>query len=244
MQPVLNIKLHLFILVSYFTGGIFYAQNDVKSEVLKINQTFLSLQKYSMDIEHVYYIDGSKEKVVSQNKSTYKRNGDMIYIKQLHTETVLNKKYAINIDSRNKYIILSYRNHTSNKKEIDANDMLIRLDSILTIYETTNLDKKENGVNEITFGFKKGSAVKSITVNYNSKTYIINSVKANYTKAIEQGGKKYIASEIVYRNFNLNPVFEKGIFSESSFVNITKNQIIGTGAFSNYQVINKLTKKR
>ena len=243
MKPnFINIS-RFFLFVTLLSVQFLFGQN-VKSEVAKINLTFKALKKYSTEVEYIYYVEGPKGKIISPNVTIYKKDGDNLFVKQLHSETILNKNFAINIDLQNKFIIVSNREKAPTKKiKTLQEELYSRLDSIMTIYEKTELQKKNNGMNEITFWFKKGGTIKNIIVTYNCNSYIISGIKANYSKAIEQQGEKYIASEIKYRNFNSDVSFSKTTFSESNYIVFTKKKIVPSKTYSDFQLINKLIQK-
>ncbi len=200
------------------------------SQLEKCTQKYMDLKRYSMDVEYyIFYNDITPERPIEKGSGIFIKDNDNIYQKELDNITIHNAKHIININNIAKIISIF-----PNDKKLKHNHINFEADSLRKILFATR--KISNGYH---FTLKEGN-IEAIQIEFTAND-LLKSLKSFYKYPIWQDEKEVkVISEIKYTNFKANPKIDENMFLTKTYVSIGSENIVGTGNYGSYRILNNL----
>ena len=225
------IAINLLIL-SLFVGN---SNDSIKNEINKLLICHHSESIYSKQYIY-YYEDKNIDKIKSVDTSYFILVDKMIYQNPYNTERIINKDYAIEVNNKEKRIIV-----VKNDGDIQ-NDLKFEIFGINTINLFNNLAnvKRENKGNYILLSFiYEIGLYNKVEIEYDPLSCKVLSVTLNYFKnyaSSENLSKTAPKVKIVYEFIEVKAEFKNRLKTDSYFT-VKNNKLIPVEKYKHYEIL-------
>ncbi|HSH64199.1 MAG TPA: hypothetical protein VLB84_00025 [Bacteroidia bacterium] len=226
----------------------------------KINQTYKTSSGYHFDLRYSLFKDYQTAVETEGFNMSVSANNKDYYCKRSDNEVLLNEHYALVVDHDNKVILIENARKNERKKnqkmewkELDTllqkmSEVLKKdIDKIAGEQEIEAIQNKmSESENQYVFNYSTGEYTR-VVLSYHPSTFHIKKVTMYYREKMQLKDGETRATpriEITYVDTDLNPEFDKKLFSERKYVHVKKDgKLELTAALQNYKVINHLGKQ-
>lgn len=228
-----------------------HAQADIQ-DLEKIKEVYKTADSYQLDMKYSLFKDYQSNIEEEGFRMNIFKDGNYYYCKRNAGEMLVNDAYTLVLDHSNKVLLIDqYRGAAKQSDEL-SNEMGI--DSLLQLIAKelkngkapeVSIEQKQIGEQERQYilHYPEGEYT-DVKMNYDASTFMIKKLILYYREKIEiREDEAAPRVEITYLQTDLHPEFDKKMFSERKYVHVKKNGELELSAgFSNYQVINHLSK--
>lgn len=198
------------ILLLSFVSSISFGQRSAKQAFIDVNNTFKGIENMSYTINYSYFLDAKDKKPYETMQGIYKKSGSNYYSKIASREIIVNTKYRLVIENETQHFIIE------DKPKKNAEEQFgIDIDTALSLANKITSESK-NGFTTYKMFFDKVIGYNQINITVNNKTNLINKLEVFLNN--NKGGNPKLT--ITITNYNTQPVFSEGQFSEKKYVRI------------------------
>ncbi len=218
MKYIKNILLIVVLAACSFSYG-----QGAKDELKKVLETYLTLDRFSVDADYKAFKTHSSIEVVDQSFAEYRKDGNNLRSKNLGMEYIQNKKYSMILDENNKLILLA------NTQKVPEG--FFGIEQTLAHFKEAKKTGQTATTVSYTVTFKEGVSelYKAVLVVYKETKLIKKAIMYYATKyAVNTEGKPDLQKPkviIEYKNYKTGPSFQ---FKKGEF-NISKHFITMSG---------------
>lgn len=228
----------LMLLSLFFSAA---AQN-AKQDILKINETYTSLEDLSMDITYTLFPSAKSKVPAETHAGCFKQHGIMKYSKVKDIEAVHNKNYSLVIDNDDKLIVVANPAKFSASKitMLDLEKSLSLCSSVEFIGTTGN----QSGY-KLVFKQNAPSEYDAVELYFNKKTFLVEKLVMYYRQTIKlneedpNSAKDKPRLEIAFSNASLKKITDISFFLEEKFIEKKKGKYYTASAYNSYQLIDQ-----
>ena len=220
----------VFMLICLCTPTCKLFSQTLAEDLKKINLKYLEASKYELNFSYKLYLDHVFD---SETHSVFKKQNTSYYYSIEGYEALKADNTFIAMDHTEKTAIVR-KNFKQSMKKSD----LFKVDFNEITKSYKNVVRKLNGnLVEYTIDFSN-SPYKTISIQFDSKTYFLTDMKIIYAEAFEldESAKKMPELVISIKTNFINPVFSKDQFSVNKFVSISKKMVALKPAYKDYQL--------
>lgn len=201
--------------------SLFSLAQDIKQDIIKINQTYDKQDKMAFDYEIQMFETYTSNKVYFNQKGSTKKMGNCRVQIFDDSECLITPSYAIMVDRDEKYIC--YTPKRTDFKDDDIGFMM-NLDSISVFCKSYKFNKISENQNSYVFHMKDDYGdYEVVAVYFNSKTHFINKIvlycdEQNVAVNNEKERLSKPRMEINYKNLDLNPKYNERDFTYQRYL--------------------------
>jgi hypothetical protein len=219
-----------------------YSQN-VKDEILNINKAYLKSKDIALETITKAYTEDDSKPEKEMKTELYKLNENYLS-KTGASETMINKKYKVNIDVNKKIIIISninthQKNPDNSISNFDEKAFNVSMDTVLTLYKEVKINKINATTNQVEFIFKSG-IYDIVKVSYDNTTYIVKDYYVKLRPSGKSSKEKEILKYLITYNYFPKEKLQKIKFDESNYVIINKGNVTPVLKYSGFKIINNI----
>jgi len=245
------LKSLIFLLVILMSWTITIAQTS-EQDFDNIRKVYANMAEYTMDLEYKMYKNYTSTIPVDHINMLLKKKGNQCYNRLAGSETLINDKYVMVLNHESKIFMIdknvrSYPVKGISKTDPDVDKLFSAImkeikdeDSI----HVTVKEKKISGKEKQYTIYYSGGEYSAVSFSYDVNTYLVKKVILYFRRKMEiNTGDAAQAPrlEIVYRQTDLRPGFDKNTFSETAYAVVHKDGSIKLNpAFKDYKMINHL----
>jgi hypothetical protein len=237
------IRITVFCLIFIKEISVSYSQN-FKDDLAKINNAYLTVKEFSMDIDYKVYSDNSFAVPLETQHSFLYKKDDCQYTTWEDNLILVTSDYSILIDTTEREILVS------KSEKFDAGRLtMLNFDSLSKNKNiTVNFEKVNAEVAhyKIVFSNRVVSEYDEMDIYFNVKTFFLDKLGLLYRRSIplkESDPKsKFVKPrlEIQFALMNLHPKFRPNLFSEKRFFKKENGKLEVSNEYKEYQLINHL----
>ena len=202
---------------------------DFKADMRKIMQAYNNTENFVGDINVQLYTDESQTPIRTI-KANQKKSGKDYLCKVDDITYLLNKKYAIIIDSRNRVISYTIRSAKSATDPFKMSGM--PADSLFKTYDKVEYKGEESGLLHYVIICKK-YVISKAEIYIDKKTnFFAKTIYYYNTKAFNNKER----SVITFNNVSVLPI-SKETFSESQFIIEKDGKLMPSEKYKNYELV-------
>jgi hypothetical protein len=218
-------RIAIIVLLLAF-GSVAHAQS-FKERLVQMRKEYDTLRSLHLKMSiRVFENDRATQPFVVQ-VADVKREADNYKYQLGETNMLMNSKYTIVTDAAAREIVCSKRS-LKDQKELFKTPVAFDLDSILNLYETPKVARREGDLEHYIIEQKK--------TNINRIDMFID-VNNNHIRKLEYRYKDAHYVVIEFPLFDTKPVFETDTFHEKHFVIAEKTGLRASTAFRGYRVV-------
>ncbi len=217
----------LFLVISLFQCiSTSTEAQELKTLLAEMRKNFEKSNTLEVQMRIRVYDDGNTNP--SMDQRAYVKRDDFNYAYTFGAnEMLMNEKYIIMVDNSQRQIIYTPRDVKDEEKMFDV-PYKIDIDSILSFYGKPEQLEKQNDIVHYRVEQKKG-AVRQVDL-------FIDLLKGHLSKMSYTYKEGQIVN-IDFEIFDINPKFQKDVFSESRYFYFIKGKVEGATAFSSYKIV-------
>lgn len=226
-------------------------------DLARIQAAYAGLERFSVEISFALYAAAGSEVVEESGRALVRRHGDLYWSRTFHLETLLNQRYLVLADHDSRTLMIDRRPEFS---RAPAEPMQIDLEAILG--ESLDPDQLTNreagsitarpaagGRRSLTIEYPPGEypsgEYHSIELTFDSRTYLIDRMVLHFRQPLPIRADSEPAAphiEIRYSDFQADPAFPPGAFSEERYFALSAEGTIVAGPeYRDYRIIDHLT---
>jgi hypothetical protein len=210
----------------------------VKSEIMKINQSYTKTKQYSMEVTYNVYNNYSSQKLFEQSKGYFIRSDNNYISDVLGVKTIQNDQYKLIIDSASNIILVAHPDQQFQNASTQVIDAAIKACSSVKYTDDTKIPSFK-------MFFKDELAEFSlIQIQYAKSDYFMRKLILFHTMEVEiEGLKQRPRTEILYKNIKSSAKVDSETFSEKKYIIDNKGKVQAAKAYMKYKVIDQRVKK-
>jgi hypothetical protein len=197
-----------------------------RSMLEKMRQKHQGLEKIHIKMTVRVFEDISAAPFYTQKAEVMKDKGKYLY-KFDGNELLMNERYLIMTDSKEKEIFCTARNPAGEKAFADP--VGVNIDSLLAFYGTPRLIEVVDGIEHYRL-IQEDNIVRQIDLHLNSDQGVMRKIEYRF----EDGQLARIEFDL----FDIQPTFAADDFDESEYVTITGNSIKPASHLATYRILN------
>lgn len=222
-----------FLIGFYFLMPLFVSSQTPVEDLSALSKKLGTLQSYDVTIDVKIFKNKGASPAFSSTGRTIK-NGTSYYLNMLNKKTIIDEDLMLVVDEKQK--LLLYTAVTKEQVKLMSENKIFNVDSLIKSSKSSFkyvMNTKEEKKIEI---LSKDEDIEKVLISINPKTSLMNSITYEYSA---QGIKNTGNSKVVisYTGFLLQPKNPE-LFNQSKYVKKNGKQIVATGLYKNYKLIN------
>lgn len=215
---------------------------NVKQDVLKINEAYSKFNDLSMSIIYNVYANASSSVPAESETGSFKQHGSLRYSRIKEIESLQNKEYLVVVDNEEKVIVVGNPVKFNPKKitMLDLDTAFAKCSSVKFIDNSIS----QNGY-KLMFKPTIVSEFDAIDLYFNKKSFLVEKMvfyyreKIKINEADENSVKEKPKLEVIFSNMNFKTEPDINFFSEGRFIEKKKGKYFPVSAYNQYNLIDQ-----
>lgn len=224
----------LFCSFSFHTQGQQVIKGFETQEIYNISQTYRYTSSLSFTLQINYADSARQDSVLEQIPASYKMQNGMYWAMIDSTEMVQGQKYNVTVFHYDSVIAISNSLPNTNVMQLPLIDSLFRAQNI----HSMDVKDLNDSTRALHMYFTPESQYTGFIINYNSDSYLINSItyyiKSSVDEDNEVSGTGMI--KVIYSNYTFGPI-DDSYFRESKFIYKQDGKFFATTPYSDFQLM-------
>ena len=239
---MMRLVFYLFILICVVVPSIGKG-NDILSDFKKMNERYLHLKQFGMDVRVSY--------IGENNKTLMSQTGKVVYSKELHyTEmsgivTLMKKNEFVSVNKSQRILVYNkaIETKTQDSTGIDKNDISLTLDSLWANQKNLKYTflKSKKGIQRVYIEDSNNSYYNGYLITYSTKDFRL--IQYSYYIKPEQKSE-LLEVRIDYLNETRKPDLKSEFLNVSYYVKGKAGRLSATSRFSSFKLIDQTIKTK
>lgn len=218
-----------------------HSQN-VKEDVMKINEAYSKFIDLSMNITYNVYANAASTLPAESETGSFKQHGNLRYSRIKEIESLQNKEYLVVVDNEEKIIVVG------NPVKFNPGKITL-LDLDTAFAKCSSVKFMDNNASQkgykLMFKTNIVSEFDAIDLYFNKKSFLVERMVFYYRERIkineadENSVKEKPRLEIIFSNMNFKTVSDINFFSEARFIEKKKGKYYPVSAYNQYNLIDQ-----